>query len=70
MSSSEELVFLARVAEQSEKFRDMVNFLIPVIKEKGQILNNDERNLISVAFKNLVSQQRSAIRTINAIELN
>ena len=61
---------MARVAEQSERFRDMVNFLKPVIKEKGAGLTTDERNLLSVAFKNLVSQQRTAIRTISAIEQN
>ena len=48
----------------------MVDFLKPVIKEKGATLTPDERNLLSVAFKNLVSQQRTAIRTISAIEQN
>ena len=59
---------MARVAEQSERFEDMVAFLKPVIAEKGASLSNDERNLLSVAFKNLISSQRSAIRTIAAIE--
>jgi 14-3-3 protein len=70
MSSVDEQIFMARVAEQSERFRDMVDFLKPVIKEKGAALSTDERNLLSVAFKNLVSQQRTAIRTISAIEQN
>ena len=61
---------MARVAEQSERFKDMVDFLRPVIQEKGPALTQDERNLLSVAFKNLVSQQRTAIRTISAIEQN
>ena len=61
---------MARVAEQSERFKDMVEFLKPVIAEKGPALSQDERNLLSVAFKNLVSQQRTAIRTISAIEQN
>jgi len=68
--STEEHIFMALVAEQSERFRDMVDFLKPVIKEKGSTLSTDERNLLSVAFKNLVSQQRTAIRTIAAIEQN
>jgi 14-3-3 protein epsilon len=54
--STEENIFMARVAEQSERFRDMVDFLKPVIREKGADLTTDERNLLSVAFKNLVSQ--------------
>ena len=68
--STEESIFMARVAEQSERFQDMVDFLRPVIKEKGSTLSNDERNLLSVAFKNLISSQRSGIRTISAIEQN
>ena len=55
MSNIEEHIFMARVAEQSERFKDMVDFLKPVIKEKGSALTGDERNLLSVAFKNLVS---------------
>jgi hypothetical protein len=55
MTNIEEQIFMARVAEQSERFRDMVDFLKPVIKEKGAGLSTDERNLLSVAFKNLVS---------------
>lgn len=69
-SNVEEQIFMARVAEQSERFRDMVDFLKPVIADKGTALTQDERNLLSVAFKNLVSQQRTAIRTISAIEQN
>ena len=56
MTQVEEHIFMARVAEQSERFRDMVDFLKPVINEKGPALTQDERNLLSVAFKNLVSQ--------------
>lgn len=68
--SDEENIFLARVAEQAEKFEDMVNFLKPVLDSKGAALTVDERNLLSVAFKNLISSKRTAWRTITAIEQN
>ena len=48
----------------------MVDFLRPVIQEKGASLSIEERNLLSVGFKNLVSSKRTAIRTISAIEQN
>ena len=61
---------MARVAEQAERFDDMVQFLTPVLEEKGSTVSNEDRNLLSVAFKNLISSKRTAIRTINAIEQN
>lgn len=33
-------------------------------------MSSDERNLLSVAFKNLISSKRTAWRTISAIEQN
>ena len=70
MSKTEEHIFLARVAEQAERFEDMVEFLSNVLDDKGADVTADERNLLSVAFKNLISSKRAACRTIAAIEQN
>ena len=70
MSNVEEYIFLARVAEQAERFDDMVDQLENVLAEKGADVTSDERNLLSVAFKNLISSKRAACRTIAAIEQN
>merc|ERR1711920_21930 len=70
IASTEENIFLARVAEQAERFEDMVDFLSKVLDEKGGDVTADERNLLSVAFKNLISSKRAACRTIAAIEQN
>ena len=70
MSNVEEHIFLARVAEQAERFEDMVDFLAKVLDQKGAEVTSDERNLLSVAFKNLISSKRAACRTIAAIEQN
>jgi len=67
----EEQIFLARVAEQAERFDDMVTFLQKAIEQKnGEDFTIDERNLLSVRFKNLIGSQRGALRTIGAIEQN
>merc|ERR1712157_396299 len=63
MSNVDENIFLARVAEQAERFEDMVDFLSQVLDEKHGDVNSDERNLLSVAFKNLISSKRAACRT-------
>ena len=70
MVNVEEKIFLARVAEQAERFEDMVDYLEEVLVQKGGEVNADERNLLSVAFKNLISSKRAACRTISAIEQN
>ena len=51
----EEKIFLARVAEQAERFEDAVAFLEEAIQFKsGEDLTIDERNVLSVGFKNLI----------------
>jgi hypothetical protein len=55
VAKMEEKIFLARVAEQAERFDDMVQFLNEAIDAKsGEDFTIDERNLLSVGFKNLI----------------
>mmetsp|Transcript_28392 Transcript_28392/g.25117 ORF Transcript_28392/g.25117 Transcript_28392/m.25117 type:complete len:238 (+) Transcript_28392:2-715(+) len=65
-----ERIFMARVADQAERYEDMVQFLKEVIMSKEDDLNTEERNLLSVGFKNLISSSRGAWRTVGAIEQN
>ena len=66
----EEKIFMVRVAEQAERFDDMFAFLKEVIGLKDSDFSTEERNLLSVGFKNLIGANRTAIRTIAAIEQN
>jgi 14-3-3 protein epsilon len=66
----EEKIFMVRVAEQAERFEDMYNFLKDVVAQKDSDFTTEERNLLSVGFKNLIGANRTAIRTIGAIEQN
>ena len=68
--SLEENIFMARVAEQAERFDDMVHYLKEVVKAKNEDFTTEERNLLSVGFKNQIGSKRTAIRTISAIEQN
>jgi 14-3-3 protein epsilon len=61
---------MARVAEQAERFDDMVHYLQEVVKSKSEDFTTEERNLLSVGFKNQIGSKRTAIRTISAIEQN
>jgi 14-3-3 protein epsilon len=68
--SLEENIFMARVAEQAERFDDMVSYLVKVTNSKSDDFTTEERNLLSVGFKNQIGSKRTAIRTISAIEQN
>jgi 14-3-3 protein epsilon len=63
-------IFMARVADQAERYVDMVEFLKDIVKSNSDDVSMDVRNLLSVGFKNLISSQRSAWKTVQAIEQN
>ena len=65
--SKEELVQKAKLAEQAERYDDMAAAMKKVT-EIGQELSNEERNLLSVAYKNVVGARRSSWRVISSIE--
>lgn len=62
-----QLVAKARLAEQAERYDDMADCMKKVTEE-GSALNAEERNLLSVAYKNVVGTRRSSWRVISSIE--
>ena len=64
----EKQVYLAMLAEQCTRYEDMMTFLEDMVKTKTEDLTSDERNLLSIAYKNTISQDRQAIRTLLAYE--
>ncbi|XP_005803518.1 14-3-3 protein zeta/delta-like [Xiphophorus maculatus] len=66
-SSQKELVQKAKLAEQAERYDDMAAAMKSVTEE-GEELTNEERNLLSVAYKNVVGARRSSWRVVSSIE--
>jgi uncharacterized protein (UPF0297 family) len=66
-SEKEELTQRAKLAEQAERYDDMAAAMKKVT-ELGTELTNEERNLLSVAYKNVVGARRSSWRVISSIE--
>lgn len=62
-----DLVEMAKMAEQTERYEDMVEYMTEFTK-KAEKLSDEERNLLSVAFKNVVGCRRSAWRIISNIQ--
>lgn len=61
------LISKAKLAEQAERYEDMAKFMKQAT-EIGDCLTSEERNLLSVAYKNVVGARRSAWRILSAIE--
>ena len=61
----EDVLAVARLAEQSEQYDDMIALLKPYIEAKdGDDLDFEERNILSVAYKNAVGLRRIAWRAV------
>ncbi|KAL8145466.1 14-3-3-like protein B [Apium graveolens] len=69
-SQREENVYNAKLAEQAERYEEMVEFMEKVsnsLAEKEE-LSVEERNLLSVAYKNVIGARRASWRIISSIE--
>jgi len=64
----EKNVYMAMLAEQCSRFEEMTEFLEEMLKSRDKDLNSDERNLLSIAYKNSLTSRRSALRTVMAYE--
>ncbi|EAY18608.1 14-3-3 protein [Trichomonas vaginalis G3] len=59
-------LFMAQIYDQTDRHQDMVDTMKKVI-ELSADLTNDERNLLSVAYKNIIGSRRNGLRMIAAI---
>lgn len=64
LQDREDILLIARIAEQSEQYNDMIDILKPYFESKTDQddLTPEERNLLSVAYKNAVGLRRIAWR--------
>lgn len=67
MVDKEQLIQQARLAEQAERYDDMAAAMKAVTEASPQLIN-DERNLLSVAYKNVVGARRSSWRVMSSLE--
>nr|BAK02253.1 predicted protein [Hordeum vulgare subsp. vulgare] len=66
-STREENVYMAKLAEQAERYDEMVDSMKKVAKLDVE-LTVEERNLLSVAYKNVIGARRASWRIISSIE--
>ena len=73
ITQKEQFVHKAKLAEQAERYDDMAEAMNKCVnyvysESNGSPLDNEERNLLSVAYKNVVGARRSAWRVVSSIE--
>lgn len=65
--SRDEYVYLAKLYERAERFSEMVKNIISFVKLEPN-LSNEERNILSAGFKNVISGKRASWRLLNSLE--
>jgi len=68
-ASANDLMVLARITETAERFEDMCSIMGELVrkrKQDGVQLDVEARNMLSVAYKNVVGQRRASWRTLKS----
>jgi len=60
-------IYMAKLAEQAERYDEMVEHMQNVAKQPRE-LSVEERNLLSVAYKNVIGSRRASWRVVSSIE--
>jgi 14-3-3 protein epsilon len=67
----EQYLYLSKLAEQAERYEEMVQYMenLVVASTSASVeLTVEERNLLSVAYKNVIGSLRAAWRIVSSIE--
>lgn len=67
--AAEDNVYMAKLAEQAERYDEMVKYMMEVAKNAEEELTVEERNLLSVAYKNVIGSRRASWRVVSSIEM-
>lgn len=65
--SREDFIYMAKLAEQAERYQDMVDAMKKIAVMDVE-LTVEERNLLSIGYKNIAGARRASWRVLNAIE--
>jgi 14-3-3 protein epsilon len=69
-SKREEKLYLTSLSNLSERYRDMANSMKEIVELAEDEFTVEERNLFSVAYKNLIGPLRSALRIFANVKKN
>ncbi|KAK8970865.1 14-3-3 protein 7 [Platanthera guangdongensis] len=67
MDEREKQVYMAKLAEQAERYDEMVESMKKIARLDVE-LTSEERNLLSVGYKNVIGAKRASWRILSSIE--
>jgi 14-3-3 protein epsilon len=67
MGDRDKNIYFAKLAEQAERYDEMADYM-KLVGIAGTELSVEERNLLSVAYKNAVGSRRASWRIITSVE--
>ena len=67
MGDRDKNIYFAKLAEQAERYDEMAEYM-KMVGTSGAELSVEERNLLSVAYKNAVGSRRASWRIISSVE--
>jgi len=67
-TTREDCLVLAKLAEQAERWDDVIKQLKSIISYSDARLSMEERNLLSIAYKHVTGTLRTSWRTVEGIE--
>ncbi|XP_067033939.1 14-3-3 protein beta/alpha-1-like isoform X1 [Acropora muricata] len=73
MGEKDDIVYKAKLAEQAERYEDMARYMKQITEDadkRGEGLSTEERNLLSVAYKNVIGARRASWRVLSSLEKN
>jgi len=67
MGEKDKSIYFAKLAEQAERYDEMADYM-KTVGSLGLELSVEDRNLLSVAYKNAVGSRRASWRIISSVE--
>ena len=67
MGDRDKNIYFAKLAEQAERYDEMADYM-KLVGSSGADMSVEERNLLSVAYKNAVGSRRASWRIISSVE--
>lgn len=66
--SREDFIYLSKMAEQCERYDEMLGFVRKFVSMGDSLLTPDEKHVFAAAYKNAVGNRRAELRVLTVIE--